>query len=523
MIYWLISIKMKNALFGLNKMRTILVLLLLHISSLFAGAQQVTISGNDPAYAGCVLTFYSINNYFCNEETKLGECTVAANGNFTVSFPCHDTRLIYTCLGIFNARFFVEPGFVYKVKLPPRTDKSPEEASSPFFKEVIVYMSILSVKNDKGQKIVPEKELNLLTVKFDETFNPLYDQLAVDAVLKRPPAKLDSTISTFRKGLVPSDNHYFNDYAFYRSGLLYYAAQRNGVKYISDTYFADKPIKYDNEAYMELFNTTYEKYFMYFGRTGEGEAIYDVVNIHESFSGLKRLLARDGVLPTNDLRELVILKNIYDEFYSDRFSRQALLHLLDSAIVQTKIERHKEIAGEIRSKITRLLRGFAPPDFQLYNQDSTLVSLQHYKGKYIYLMFCTTQNYVCFSQYELLEKLHETHGKWLQIVVVSADDRLSNMRNFRKKNGYQWDFLHYANDPDVLKRYDVRIFPTCYLIDPDGKLVMSPAPTANDNLERALFYELNGKKLWHEYIQKGWIEDPRRTEKRFELDLTPKN
>ena len=477
-------------------------------------AQHVTISGNEPEYAGCVLAFYANDNYFCNKEIKLGECTVAANGYFVTHIPCNDTHLMYTHLGVFHTRFFVEPGFSYEVKLPPRIDKSPEEAESPFFEEVTVYMNILSVTDDKGRKVVSEKELNFWIAKFDETFNPLYDQLAIDAVVKRPIARLDSMIRNFREMLPQTDHHYFNHYAFYRSGLLYYAAQRNGTRFISNDYFSQRPTLYNNPAYMELFNVTYDKYFMYFGRTGD--AIYEVINRQGSFSGLKRLLAQDGVLSTDSLCELVILKNIHDEFYADRFSRVALLHLLDSAIVHTNIERHRELAGEIRSKITKLLRGFEPPAFSLYNHDSTLVSLQHYKGKYVYLMFCTTQNYVCLKQYEFLEKLYKEHHKWLQIVVISADDRLSNMRHFREKTGYQWDFLHFANDPEILKNYDIRIFPTCFLIDPNGKLVLSPAPAADDNLERTLWYELNSKGLWHEYIRKGWIQNPKNTEKRFD-------
>ena len=478
---------------------------------------QVVITGNDPEYAGCVLTFCSIDNYFSNSEIKLGECTVATDGSFTANLPCRDARMVYIRLGVFHARFLVEPGFCFEIKLPPRTDKSPEEVSSPFFEEVTVYMNVLSVKNNDGQKVAPEAEINFLITGFDGVFNQLYDQLAVDAAFKRPVVRLDSTINNFRKEISRTNNVFFDDYSFYRSGLLYYAAQRNGVKYISNEYFANKPLLYNNEAYMELFNTTYDKYFMYFGRTND--AIYDVVNGQASFSGLKRLLSKDGVLPTEDLCELVILKNIYDEFYSDRFSRQSLLLLLDSAIVQTKIEQHKSIAGEIRSKITKLLRGFEPPTFSLYNQDSSLVTLEQYKGKYLYLMFCTTQNYVCLSQYEILEKLYQSHHKWLQIVVISVDERLSDMSSFRQKNGYQWDFLHFANDPDVLEKYDIRIFPTCYLIDPDGKLVLSPAPSARDNLERTLFFELNGKGLWQEYIQKGWIETPQQTDKRFELNF----
>ena len=467
-------------------------------------AQQVTISGVEPEYAGCVLSFYAINNYFSNGEIELGECTIPVNGSFTISFPCSAPRLVYTRLGIYRVRFWVEPGFSYEVKLPPRIDKTPEEKESPFFEELTVLMNFLSVKNQKNEEISAEKELNFLIHSFDGIFNPLYDQLTMDAVRRRPVARLDSAIRNFRERLPQTENSCFDQYAFYRSGLLYYAAQRSGTKFISNDYFVGKPALYDNEAYMELFNVTYDKYFMFFGRNND--AIFEVINRQGSFGGLKRLLAIDGVLPDESLRELVILKNIHDEFYADRFSRGALLHLLDSAMVHSKIERHRVIAGEIRSKITKLLRGFDPPAFELLNHDSTMVSLQQYRGKYVYLTFCTTQNLVCLTQYQLLEDLYRRHHQWLSIVVVSLDERLSDMRSFRQKSGYQWDFLHYANDPDVVKNYDVRILPTGYFIDPEGKLVLSPVLADNDQLERTIWLELNAIGVWQEYIRKGWIK-----------------
>lgn len=483
-----------------------------------ADARQATISGSEPGYAGCVLAVCTIDNYISATDIKLGECTVAANGAFSVQIPCKSTQTVYMRLGVFKAHLCVEPGFDYEVKLPPRTDKTPEEAASPFFQYAKLYLSTIQVKDNRAQTIPSGSELNMQLMVFNSSFNPLYDQLAVDAA-RRKPVRTDSIISGFKQGIHPANSSYFNSYAFYRTGLLYYAAQQNGVKYISNMYFAKRPVLYDNEAYMELFNITYDKYFMYFGRSKAGEEIYTTINQEKSFSGLKRLLGQDGILPGDSLRELVIIKNICDEFYADRFSRQSLLLLLDSAIVQTKIERHKEIAGQVRSKITRLLRGFEPPVFSLYNQDSIPVTLQSYRGKYLYLMFCTTQNYVCISQYELLKNLYDMHGKWLQIAVVSADDSFAHMRDVRQKNRFQWDFLHIAGDPDILGKYDVRIFPTCYLIDPAGKLVLSPAPAAGDNIEWTLYQELQNKKLWDEYVKKGWIVDQKRTDKRFELDL----
>ena len=495
--------------------KTIFFTLLFLINIYQSAARHVTISGNAPDYVGCVITFHSIDNYFIKSEIKMGNCTVAANGDFSVTFPCNDARTVYTRLGVFNVRFVVEPELSYEVILPPRIDKLPEEMESPFFKESNVYMKILTVKDSNGQTINKENELNFKIFNFDSFFNILYDQLAMDAAKRCPDTWLDSCINIFRVNIPKTNNGYFNDYKFYSSGLLYYAAQREGARYISDEFFAEKPELYNNPAYMELFNIAYDKYFMYFGRANN--TIYNVVNRQGSFSGLKRLLLQDGTLPAESLCELIILKNLHDEFYAERFSRNAILHLLDSVMVHSKIERHRELAGGIRSKITRLLRGFEPPDFSLLKSDSTLVSLHNYRDKYVYLMFCTTQNYTCLSKYKLLEELYQIHHKWLDIVVVSADDNFSDMQYFKEKSGYLWDFLHFGNDPELLQKYDVRMFPTCFLIDPAGKLVLSPAPAPEpnydpdertSNLERTLWRELNSKGLWQEYYRKGLINEP---------------
>ena len=477
-------------------------------------AQQVTIWGNEPDYAGRAIMFYALDNYFSESEVKMGECTVSANGDFSLTFPVNNVRLVFTRLGVFNVRLFVQPDFLYEVRLPPCIDKAPEDLENPFFEESKVYMNLLSVKNSNGENITPENELNINIIKFYQTFNLYYDSLAIDAFYNRPVARLDSTIANFMEMLPNTGDSYFNNYAFYRSGLLYFAAQRGGVRYVSNEYFANKPVQYDNHAYMELFNTTYDKYFMFFGRADD--AIFSVINRLGSFIRLKHLLAQDGVLPNDSLCELVLLKNIHDEFYADRFSRNALLNILDSAIVHSKIERHSQIAGEIRSKITKLLRGFEPPEFELYKHDSTLVSLQNYKGKYVYMMFCTTYSYMCLSQYKILEDLYKRNHKWLDIVVISADDSFANMIDFRQKSGYLWDFIHFGNDPDVLKKYDVRLFPTSYLIDTEGKLVLSPAPapmpiyepepSEENSLERTLWRELNNKGLWQDYVRRGLID-----------------
>ena len=476
-------------------------------------AQQVTIFGQEPDYAGREIVFFSFDNYISESEIKLGSSTVAENGDFSVSFQLNDVRLIYTDLDVFLVRFFVEPGFSYHVKLPPFIERLPEERENPFFEKSQVYMQLLNVKNNNGDNIALNEELNLKIINFYQDFNLIHDSLAIGTVHRYPISLLDSIISNYKAALPQTDNRYFDDYAFYRSGLLYFVAQRGGIRHVSNEYFANKPVLQDHHSYMELFNATYENYFMQFGRADN--SIFTIINRQSSFNRLRHLLMQDGVLPNDTLSELVILKNIHDEFYADRFSRAALLNILDSVMVYSKIERHKEIASEIRSKTTRLLRGFEPPDFSLYKHDSTLVSLKDYKGKFVYLLFCTTYNYVCLTKYKILEDLHRRHKGWLDIVVISMDDNFKNMIDFRQTSEYQWDFLHFGNQPDVVNHYDVRIFPTAFLIDTEGKIVLSPAPVPmpvfdpdpppTTNLERILRQELINRRLWHEYVSRGLI------------------
>jgi hypothetical protein len=66
-------------------------------------------------------------------------------------------------------------------------------------------------------------------------------------------------------------------------------------------------------------------------------------------------------------------------------------------------------------------------------------------------------------------------------------EKHDNMIDFMKKNGYDWNVLFYGNDEKLLLDFDVRSFPTCYLLDPEGILIQSPAVLATEGFEQQLF------------------------------------
>jgi len=105
----------------------------------------------------------------------------------------------------------------------------------------------------------------------------------------------------------------------------------------------------------------------------------------------------------------------------------------------------------------------------------------------VYIIFCTTQNYTCFKEYDQLKKIQQKHSDILKIVTIAVDESWQYIRNFTNKYAYNWTFLYYGDQPEILKDYDIRTIPTYYLIGADGKLIMSPAPAPSEQFEMYLF------------------------------------
>jgi len=460
------------------------VLLFLGPLNLFS--QEAVVFGNSPEYKGQELVFYHYSDFITATETEVGRCKVDVNGNFTCSIKILETTYVFSYLGIYKIYFFAEPTKKYNLILPPREDKTEAQCLNPFFRETDMQVGIANIdKND----------INYLINSFDLRFNQNFDQIVIEAYKGKSQANIDSLISIMELKYSTSQNQYFNNYRKYRYGLLKQVTYYKKSTSISNELFLNKPALYSNPAYMELFNLVYDKYFLFFSRTTSGNIIFKNISQDRSLTKLKETLSDNEVLSNDTLMEMVILKALYDEFFSDNFSRSALLTLLDSVYRTTKNAEHLLIAENIRAKITKLLPGFVPNNFTLFDVNDKAFTLDKFEGKYVYLNFCTTTSYTCLQEFPLLDKLYQKYGKHLEIVSISADKEVGDLKSFMKNSGYRWTFLHYGNKPDIIKDFDVRAYPTYFLIGPDRKLIYSPAPSPKENFEMKFFQILRNKGL----------------------------
>ncbi len=445
--------------------------------------QEATVYGKSPEYKGEELIFYTYADYITETEIEIGRCRVQPDGQFKSQLKVLETTFVFCHLGIYRIYFFAEPTKRYELSLPPREDKTEAQRLNPFFRETDLQVGILNINLN---------DINYLINAFDLRFNQDFDKIVQEAYKGRE-VNVDSIINRIEGKFTNSTNPYFVAYRKYRYGLLKQITLYKKSTATSNELFLNRPILYNNPSFMELFNLVYDKYFLFFSRTSKGNAIFDDISHYRSLSRLKTTLATDKILQNDTLMDMVILKSLHDEFFSDNFSRSALLTILDSLYRTTQISEHVIIAENIRNRITKLLPGFVPAPFTLKDLNGKDVSLEQFKGKYVYLNFCTTTSYTCLKEFVQLEKISKLYKKHLEVVTISADDNVDDMKKFLEKSKYSWTFLHFGNRPEILKDYDIKVYPTYFLIGPDKKLILSPAPSPTEGFERRMFQILRSK------------------------------
>jgi len=467
-----------------KQLKKSILLSLLLFSQLTVFSQSAVITGISESYAGDEITFYHYSDLITNTEEELGSCKFDSKGSFRCEIKISETTFLFSHIGIYKIYLFVEPGKTYNLALPEKEYKTETQRLNPFFRETDTHVGITNI--DKS-------DINVLINSYDLAFNEKFDLIIKDTYKGKSNINIDSLINTIESRFIQNNQSYFSAYRYYRYGLLKQLTYIQKSRSTSDQYFLNKPVQYSNTAYMELFNLVYDKYFIFFSRTETGNAVFKNISQEKSLKNLKKTLSNDSVLSNDTLMEMVILKGLHDGFFDDKFSRSALLTILDSLYFSSKVPEHLVIAQNIRNKVTHLLSGFVPAPFELYDSKEKLVKLDDFKGKYIYLNFCTTSSYTCLQEFTLLQKLYEKHKKLLEIVTICVDNDKQDISNLLQNTGYNWTFLHYGNKPEIVKDFDIRAYPTYFLIGPDRKLILSPAPSPRENFEVQLFKILRSK------------------------------
>ena len=434
----------------------------------------VKIKGNGSDYKSFKLSFYRYSDLITKKEIKLTECISDTTGNFECQIDIPSTCQVFVYLGYYKGFFFAEPKKTYELVLPPHKEKSLADDLNPYFAEEEFNIGIKNAK---------ENELNYLISSFNAIYDPFladnFNYLYVYSDVKLVDSLQKKTYETFSG----NRNQFFKDYITYKFNYLRHFTYDRDRNFATKKYFSNKPVLYQNPAYMDFFNQLWGKYFTYLGINDKnGERLMSNIIYSKSPTELSKTLEMNMALRDDTLRELVMLKGLFDCLSKpDMYPVQTVKQTLDSIATISRFSEHRLIAANIVENDKRINQLDTAIDFALKNELGETFSLSSFRGKYVYLCFGRSENYACLKEYRLLKELNDKKTNGLQIVTISTDQDNETFIDFVKSNPqYSWTFL-YDEHKDITNKYGIRILPSYIIIDPDGKIAMIPAISPQQN------------------------------------------
>jgi len=456
--------------------------------TILAGAQTVNLSGTAKDFSGDSIEILTYTDFITYNTKVLNYIVPDKSGKFSVDIKVDNISYIYMYMGIYKAEMYVKPGKNYIIDLPPKTEKTTADELNPYFRYKEALIGIMSPKKDM---------LNINIRLFDDIYEKYLKDNFSDLYHNR--MKPDSFYIFIKKVFVDNKDKFFNNYVKYRMIELSFIGSARNYKVMSEYYYKNKPILYNNFAYMELFNNLFQDFLYYYAFETKGKDIRSNIEKAKSIKKLKRTLSKEIAFDNDTLQELIVLKGIHDALLDNvpktfvRYPKAQLYQTLDSIIILTKIPEHKEIGLNIIKKFNpknTLLNGDKIPDIALYDQDSIKTNLGFYEDKYVYLCITMTNCVPCQKDMEMIQVLKDKFSAQLDFVTIVINGTVTEMREFRKENAYDWDFLHYGYNKNIRKIFQADVIPKYILIDPYGRIIMTSAPTP-DKLKNTLRRVLN--------------------------------
>ncbi|MEO6303307.1 MAG: thioredoxin-like domain-containing protein [Bacteroidia bacterium] len=438
-------------------------------------SQNVTIKGKaHKQFAGKIILANTLSDFITNTRQKEDQDTIQSDGYFELRFQSDFTQPVFLTINNVIAKLYVQPDFVYGITIPE-------------LEKDLDYNNDAELPLDIGIIGTDTTELNVLTFDFQKQFNDLFDPKD-GKFLSRPMMfkRADTLKKICDKRYQKINNPYFLNYVEYSIASVNASVSR-GENYLINGYIINKPIQYNHYEYMQFFNTCFKGYLNTYASSQKGQTLYNIINVKADYDLLTDFLKGDKFLKTDSLRELVILKNLWDFYFNSDFVPDAVATVVSQLQQKTKIKQHKKIAASMLTYFNKMQEGSLAPGFTARAKDGTMGVLSSLKGRWVYLNFFSTKNTESLREMPKIDALRKKFGDKVVFVSVCLDDSLKSYTNYLKTNPkFNWT-IWYNYDKSIAKTAKDNYFVTgneaYFFINNFGYLAQSPALSPSKGIE----------------------------------------
>ena len=466
--------------------RSSLIFALLFWAGMNVLGQSGSIYAISPDYAGQIIETSIVYNPFVAipEYSHRTQCN--ERGEFDQQIPLESPRVVQFETGIYQLYLYMEPGYHYEVELPAFREKKWNEQISPFYQALSLPLRVRSRTSlSSGERIDGIRDVNHAISSFDSLFAKANSELVSYRKLGQQ-LNSDSLIQELETPFLEDSSVFFTDYRRYRYGILKLNEGRTNLTDLSLAYLGPSVNEW-HPGFVELFRALFKDFIFYYSGSGQAENFRNLINHTQDLHQARHLILEHPAVWCDTLADMILLEEFSRLFYRGEYHKEAILILLDSMVMDPVTPRFGEFAEQLKNKLSSLVTGNTPPPISMEDLEGNTRTLKDFEGKYTYLFFGTTDHYGCMMEYPFLQSYTEKHQAYLNVVTVMASEDRHKLGDFMQRNGYNWTVLPFDGKNGILSMYMIKAYPTAYLLDRDGRLLLSPATLPSEGFEQQLF------------------------------------
>ena len=254
-------------------------------------------------------------------------------------------------------------------------------------------------------------------------------------------------------------------------------------KNIIDKYIKNKPILYYDENYMSLFATLYSN------SISKGTKDIPIQRLATWVYNLDLdtyidSIGLDPLLRHEQIRELAALQALRESYFNQHYyDGETVVKMINKLASRTKFPEHKTIANNILESLRIEEEGREEDVYELPDVNKNTIALNQPSDKWKYIAFVRVNETA--SQRELEVMAHFKDAVYsagnVEFITVDCDREFQKMFHFLKntKHGgkYNWTWLHFNGNYDMLRHFQIYTYPWFVLLSPDGQIVYDVTPT----------------------------------------------
>ena len=459
----------------------ILTIALIQLCDIALAQKNITIKGVAENGVGRKVELYKLADQISQREVLLDSFRISDDKRFDLRCWSNYPLMVTLQIENYSQSFYVEPGRDYEIIIPPFNWNVDEDRNVFFDPEPLP----LLFQN------IPSNDINLLIDSIDRVIVDFIEDnlFYFDQKFKPSSYFFDSLIETVNRLCPDTTNEFVNRYKTYQLAEMKYNMRFDSRKNLINRFIRNHPILYYDENYMSLFTS------LYANSISKGTKDISVYRLSHWVNNLDLdtyidSVGMDPLLRHEQIRELAVLQALNESYYNYKYyDNEMVVKMIEKLASRTKFPEHKILAKNIIESFTissEEQEGGDNLSYVLPDVEKKLVSLDSLRGKWVYMAFVRVNDPNSLSEIETMAHFKERvcrpehNAEFVSIVCDREFQKMFHfLKNSRRVNHYDWTWLHFNGDYDLLRHFRITTYPWFVLIDPDGNIYsdITPAPS----------------------------------------------